>query len=139
MSIYGNKFLFILTISLLSATGWISCEGQPELLDEETYGNILIELTIVNQMDEVHMGDRSREEFIDEIYQKYDVSSEIFRMSHEHYQRDVEQQMKRVEELGKRLRSERETIQQAEKEFRQKQDQDSTAAVDSLRDININL
>jgi hypothetical protein len=95
-----------------------ACEKEQELLDEDVYGKVLIELTIVNQMDEAHLGDSSREELRDQIYNKYNVTRELFRVSHDVYQRDMENQMRRVEEYSRILRAERDTVQQLEREYR---------------------
>lgn len=95
-----------------------ACEKEQELLDEDVYGKVLIELTIVNQMDEAHLGDSSREELRDQIFNKYNVTRELFRVSHDVYQRDMENQMRRVEEYSRILRAERDTVQQLEREYR---------------------
>lgn len=111
----------------------LACEEPPEIMDEEVYGNVLIELTIVNQMDEAHLGDSTREELRDDIYEKYNVSRELFRLSHDVYQRDMENQMRRVEDYSRRLRAERDTVQQLEREHRL--DEGSQIVRDSLRTI----
>jgi hypothetical protein len=110
-----------------------ACEKEQELLDEDVYGKVLIELTIVNQMDEAHLGDSSREELRDQIYNKYNVTRELFRVSHDVYQRDMENQMRRVEEYSRILRAERDTVQQLEREYRL--EVGTRSVQDSLRTI----
>ena len=95
------------------------CSEKPDdVMDEELYGNVLIELTIINHMDESQLGERTPEQLRDRVFEKYSVTREQFRISHEYYQLDMQKQMQRVEEYSERLRAERDSIQQAERQFR---------------------
>jgi hypothetical protein len=127
--------LVIILFSFLSLAFIQACSDEPEmLLDEETYGNVLVELTIVNQLDEAQLGNRTREELRDEVFLKYSVTREEFRISHDYYQRDMQGQMRRVEVLSERLRAERDSIQEAERSFRL--DRETLRVRDSLSQAN---
>lgn len=133
-----NHTLVLLLFSILSLAFLQACSDEPEmLLDEETYGNVLVELTIVNQLDEAQLGDRTQEEMRDEVFQKFSVSREEFRISHDYYQRDMQGQMQRVEILSERLRAERDSIQEAERRFRL--DRETQRVRDSLSQASDSL
>lgn len=112
-----SAFTRILLLLLVTAV-FQACSSEPDVLEEGVYGDVLIELTIVNHMDESQLGDRTPEQMRDSIFQKYSVTREEFRSAHDYYQRDMQNQMQRVEEYSKRLRAERDSIQEAEKQFR---------------------
>lgn len=114
-----STFISFLLLLLITAA-FQACSKEPDVLEEEVYGNVLIELTIVNHMDEAQLGDRTPEQMRDSIFQKYSVTREEFRSAHDYYQRDMQNQMLRVEEFSNRLRAERDSIQEAEKQFRLK-------------------
>ena len=112
-------FRLTIILALLSLTLFQACSDEPDqLLDEETYSNVLAELTIVNQIEETYLGDRTKEQLRKEVFEKYQVTREQFRISHDYYQRDMESQIQRVEEIRQRLRADRDSIQEAEREFR---------------------
>ncbi|PWN06421.1 DUF4296 domain-containing protein [Rhodohalobacter mucosus] len=113
--IRGSIIIFLL---LLVAAAIQGCSTEPDVLEEEVYGDVLIELTIVNHMDESQLGDRTPAELRDSIFQKYGVTREEFRSAHDYYQRNMQNQMLRIEEYSDRLRAERDSIQEAEKQFR---------------------
>jgi hypothetical protein len=94
-----------------------ACEKEPELVDEELYKSILMELAILNQMDQELLGDRDKSELRQEIFAKYGVEQENFGRSHEIYQSNIDAQMERVNEIQDRLKAERDSIQAAERRY----------------------
>jgi hypothetical protein len=94
-----------------------ACEKEPELVDEELYKSILMELAILNQMDQELLGDRDKSELRQEIFAKYGVEQENFGRSHEIYQSNIDAQMERVNEIKDRLKAERDSIQEAERRY----------------------
>ena len=99
--------LFLLTIN--------ACEEEPELVNEELYKTIMIELAILNQMDQEILGERNKAELREEIFENYGVEEEKFGRSHEIYQSDIDAQMERVKDIQDRLKAERDSIQAAER------------------------
>jgi hypothetical protein len=110
--------IFLLILSAFFLLMLPACESSPDILEEELYEKLLLEFSLLNQMDEAFLQENPREELQEKIYDQYGVSEENFRRSHEYYQRNIENQIMRIEELGLLLRQERDSIQQVEREYR---------------------
>ena len=95
-----------------------ACEKDPELVDEELYKSIMVELAILNHMDQEILGERDKAELRDEIFERYGVEEEKFGRSHEIYQSDIDAQMERVKDIQDRLKTERDSIQAAERRYK---------------------
>lgn len=125
--------IFLPLILMLSA-----CSGEDEIMEEELYMNIVAEFSIINQMDDSAFRDLSREEKREAIYEHFGVTEEEFRISHDYYQSDVATQLTRMEAVAAMLRAERDSIQDAEREFRQKLEllkREQEQAADSLETV----
>jgi hypothetical protein len=120
--------LFVLIVSPLFLL-IPACDQDPEVLEEEVYEQLLIEFTILNQMDESYLGGRSIDDLREKVYSNYNITQEKFHKSHEYYQQNIPEQLERIEKIGLRLRQERDSVQTAERQFRTQQSQHP----DSLR------
>ena len=110
--------IFLLILSTFFLLMIPACESTPDVLEEELYGKLLLEFSLLNQMDEAFLQEKPREELQIKIYDRYGVSEEKFRRSHEYYQRNIDKQLERIEVLGQLLRQERDSVQIAEREHR---------------------
>ncbi len=92
------------------------CDDQ-DLLEENVYEQVALELIILNQIDENVLSPEEKEELRNQIFDHYDTTEEQFRNTHSYFQQDAVEQMERMEKLGIELRNKRDHIQEAEREF----------------------
>jgi len=130
-----KSYLKFLLFSVVLLT-FSACEKEAELVDEELYKTIMIELTILNQMDRDLLGDREKTELREEIFESYGVDEQKFSRSHEIYQSDIEAQMERVREIQDRLRAERDSVQAAERKYRDETKPDPDEIREQIRNRN---
>lgn len=121
-------FVVVLLITILSC----SSESSPpnELIDEETYQQMFMEFAIINQLDQQLLQETSRDELRDLVYEHYNITEQQFRISHEYYEQQVDQQLERVKEMSKTLRAERDSLLAIEDEYEKLS---TPEQVDSLR------
>lgn len=125
------KKLFFVIILLITVIGCSSESTPPdELIDEQTYQQMFMEFAIINQLDQRLLKKRSQEEFRQMVYEHYDVTEEEFRISHEYYEQQVDEQLERVKEMSKILRAERDSLLTIEREYGKLT---SPERIDSLR------
>lgn len=106
--------VFILFIMLAACT-----DSEPEnLISEEVYEMIFIELAIIDQVEEVLLGEYSRQELRQEMYAHYGVSAEEFANTHQFYEQNIDEQLRRIDRINDRLRNERTFIDESERDFR---------------------
>lgn len=119
---------FILPFLLLIFS---SCnqDNSDNLLSEATYKDIFLELAIVNHIDTLLLANITREELIDQIFDHYEITPEEFRKTHDEFEKDIDQQLKRMEQILVMLREERERIDAIEQEYHRQQREPA----DSLR------
>lgn len=101
---YLRLFLSILLIFILA-----NCSDDPQkpdnLIDEDTYTDLMIELQLIRAYGENAETDSTTiDSLTTEVFQKYDVSAESFMESHEYYEHFPEQQKARTEEAIERLK-----------------------------------
>lgn len=108
----------LITLILFTALLAFSCTEKDEIIDEEVYTNLLLEFSILNAMNEAYLGDLTHDDFRLKILAEYDVTAEEFRKSHEYYQQNILEQLDRMEQIGKMLRQERDSVQIAERDYR---------------------
>lgn len=122
------KRIIFLVLMTVFASG---CDfgSSDKIMDEQTYEDIFIELAFLDQFDEKLLNDISKEEMRTQIFDHYGVTSEQFRIAHEHYQSRVDEQLDRLERIGERIREERDKVNEAERKFKEA-DKDE---LDSLR------
>lgn len=101
-----------------------------ELIDEETYEQMFMEFAIINQLDQNLLQYTTRDELRNKVYEYYGVTEQEFRVSHEYYESQVEQQIDRVLEMTNILREERDTLNVIERKYREAL---RDGRVDSLR------
>lgn len=130
-------YLKIALVPILLLT-FNTCEEKPELVDEELYKTLMVELAILNQMDDEILGNRDKTELWEEIFLSYGVDEQNFRRSHEIYQSNIDAQMKRVIDIQDRLRTERDSIQAAERRYKDENKPDSDEIREQIRNRNRN-
>ncbi len=127
------KKLFFGFLLLITTLGCSSESTPPdELIDEQTYQQMFMEFTIINQFDQRILEEKSQEEFRQLVYEHYDVTEEEFRISHEYYEQQVDEQLDRVREMSKILRAERDSLITVEREYKKIT---SPEQADSLRQV----
>lgn len=134
MKLTLSALLFSLLFFSLSA-----CEEEPEIIDEELYKTLITELAIVNQMDEELLSDKTLEEKREEVFDHYGVSRELFDLSHDIYQSDIDAQMERIKDVQDRLRTERDSVQAAERRHREENRIDPDSIRKQIRDRHSEL
>jgi len=116
----------------------VACnDNKPEgLLSEDTYIAVFSELLVINQISDSQLGSVNRAYLIENIYEKYNTTEEQFRISHEHYQKDPEKQVLRVDKVEDFITSERDTIQAKLRKHQNEMLDRERARADSLDAIN---
>lgn len=111
------------------------CDNTPDLLiDEETYKQLFIEITMLNHIDEKSLHLKEKEELTDMVFEHYQVTREMFRFSHNYYEADIEAQLKRMDEVSLLLRNERDKVIELEKIH----ESENRESLDSLRQRILN-
>lgn len=112
-----NRFFFFF---IILSTALISCSTSPpeNLLDEDTYINIFLELAILDQYDPLLLEQAAREEYQEKIFERYGITYEDFRISHNYYEQFIQDQIERTDRASQLLRAERDSIHQHENEYR---------------------
>jgi response regulator RpfG family c-di-GMP phosphodiesterase len=113
-----NKFLLIFAAALI----FISCqedEKPQDILPEERYEKVFIELTIADQMNEELLKEKTRRDYREEIFNEYDITEEKFNRSHRYYEQRVDEQIARMEQINLKLREVRDTLATLERSFEQ--------------------
>ncbi|TVQ64572.1 MAG: DUF4296 domain-containing protein [Balneolaceae bacterium] len=107
-----NSLLFyVLPVVLLSAC----VQNDERLIEEEVYKKLFIDITLINHMDQRLLNDITKDELIHMVYEKHNVTHEMFRYSHDFYESDIESQLKRMDDISAILRNERDKIIELEK------------------------
>lgn len=123
----------LLTLFLVMA---MSCSDKPpeEVLSEEQYENLFMELAILNQTDANLIDDEERIELRNDIYSKYNTDEERFRITHEYYESRIPEQLERMERISLNLRAERDSISAVQRRYREANKENA----DSLRQRLLN-
>ncbi|MEX1010584.1 MAG: DUF4296 domain-containing protein [Balneolaceae bacterium] len=105
---------------LLLLNGCQSEEPPEELLSEELYMEILTEMILTRGI--AYMTERGvdedslRQAYRVELFDHYEVPPEHFTISHEYYQRDLEQQRDRLTHIREVLREEHRAVSETRPE-----------------------
>lgn len=86
---------------------WGCNQNEPpsNLIEEDTYVDLLVELQLVKSFRESMAEDSGAVDSLQKrIYEKYNITEEQFRLSHNFYQEQYKEQKKRVDEAIERLR-----------------------------------
>lgn len=130
------KRLLIAVIFLMITFGCSSESSPPdELIDEQTYEQMFMEFAIINQLDQRLLQKTSQEKLRQLVYEHYNVTEEEFRISHEYYERQIDDQLERVKEMSRTLRAERDSLLTIEREYEKLT---TPEQVDSLRQALLN-
>lgn len=118
-------FCFILFIPVSG------CEkNEPDyLIEEDTYILMFAELAIIDQYDPNLLKNRSKKDIQELVYQKYNVTEEDFRRSHQFYEENLEAQLDRLKKVNLILREERDSVNVKERQIKDK----NKLSADSLR------
>lgn len=112
-----RKFFIILAAFTLISGCEPETSNEDEIIDEQTYEHMFIEFAIINQLDQRLLKNSSREELRNKVYQHYGVTQEEFRISHEYYEQNIDEQLERVKEINKILRAERDSVQAIQRRY----------------------
>ncbi len=83
----------LIGVSLLFA----GCTDRPsDLIDEETYINILVEIHILHAVDNKYEDYRKTLDMQESVLEHYDISIEKFDRSHQYYSLDTDAQRERI-------------------------------------------
>lgn len=130
-----SKF-YVIGIVLLSGS-LISCVGpeRPEppanLIPEDHYIDLLIDMQHIKTWRNVKPDSINADSLKGLIYDRYDITEDHFLSSHTYYQKQVEQQVVRIEEVIRRLEAERDYIQAHIDSLKSVQnEQDSLSVID---------
>lgn len=117
--------------SLLILFALTACEEtEPDfLIDEDTYILVFAELAIIDQYDPNLLKNRTKADVRELVYQKYNITKEDFRRSHDYYEENIEAQLERLEKVNLILREERDAVDDLERELKEK----NRLTADSLR------
>lgn len=97
-------FLSILLVFILASCS-DDLQKPDDLIDEDTYTNLMVELQLIRSYGENAETDSTTiDSLTTEVFQKYDVTAESFMESHEYYEHFPEQQKARTEEAIERLK-----------------------------------
>lgn len=113
-----KKLLGMVAVFLLFAGCDTQSSKPEELIDEETYERMFIEFALINQLDERLKKNRPEEELRQMVYDHYGVTREQFRLSHQYYEQNIDDQLKRVNKMTQSLKTERDTLVVIEREFK---------------------
>lgn len=101
-------FLFVILISAIA----ISCNSKPKppenLIGEDTYIDLMIELQLLKVYQANSRADSTRiDSLLQAVFEKYDVTSKQFKSSHAYYQNQLKNQSERIDKAIERLRKDR--------------------------------
>lgn len=98
--------IFLYTLSIFILASCSDDHQKPDnLIDEDTYTDLMIELQLIRSYGENAETDSTTiDSLTSGVFQKYDVSAEAFLESHEYYEHFPEQQKARTEEAIERLK-----------------------------------
>lgn len=112
----SNIFSFWFEI-LLAALIFSACVGPEKipkpknLIPEEKYIDLMVEIQHIITYRNANPDSSDADSLKLVVFEKYDVTNEQYVASHHYYQRQVDQQIKRVDEALKKLKTEEKYIQ----------------------------
>ncbi len=99
-------FIFLLASFLFSCDS--KNEPPENLIGEDKYINLLIELQLLKTYQARSRADSALiDSLLNEVFNKYDVTSIQFKKSHRYYQSNIEKQSERIDLAIDRLRKDR--------------------------------
>src|SRR5690625_5404522 len=91
------KRYFFLTLIAVFTFAACSTSTPDQLLDEETYINLFIELAVLDQYDPLLLEQKQKEQLQEQILESYGVTFKEFRDSHDYYEKSLQVQIRRTE------------------------------------------
>lgn len=124
-----RNFLFLILVFPL-----LTCQkNTPDnLIPEEKYLQIFTELIVLNQISDEQLNGLSMENLEEQIFEKYEVTQEEFRISHTHYQKDPEKQLERIRLIEESIQKQRKELQEKFNDDRERLLEESAAEPDTL-------
>src|SRR5690625_4035420 len=101
------KRYFFLTLIAVFTFAACSTSTPDQLLDEETYINLFIELAVLDQYDPLLLEQKQKEELQEQILESDGDTFKEVRDSHDYYEKSLRDQIRRTERETPRLRAER--------------------------------
>lgn len=96
-----------------------SVNAPDELIPEDTYIDLLAELHLLSALEQTYPDSTLRDDGLEQILLRYNISIETFEESHEHYLRDVDEQRRRLDEANRRLKEEFDRLNEITRELRE--------------------
>ena len=107
MMVFGRfsalLIFFTIAMILFSVTAGCEQDAPKDLIDEETYIEILVELHLLAGMKELDDNEKRFYAGQEAILSHYNITREQFRRSHGYYHQDMHEQQARYSEVRKRL------------------------------------
>ena len=83
-------------------------DAPDNVLNEETYTNLMVELQLLKSYQQkIKLDSLSADSIRRKIFEKYHTSNQQFQKSHRYYRQDVENQSKRISTAIEKLRKDR--------------------------------
>lgn len=101
------KFWYIIILYIIISLGGCMQETQKpkDLIDEDKYINLLVELQLVRSYGESTQTDSlTVDSLTSEVFKRYEISAENFWTSHKYYQSFPQKQKVRIEKAIERLK-----------------------------------
>lgn len=127
-----KKLKTLLPLLLLIIFTACGDEKPEDVMEEDIYVTVFSELLVVNQLSDEQLDDANRQDLVDDIYEKYNTSEEEFKASHLYYQKQPEEQLKRLDVIEEMISAERDTIQASLREYQDEELRKQRAEADSL-------
>lgn len=126
-----KKIKYLIPLLLIMFAG---CEDQkPDgVIAEDKYVTVFAELIVVDQITDNQLGPISKQQLIDEVYEKHNLTEDEFRISHTYYQQQPEAQVQLVKRVEEFILSERDTIQALLREHQDEELRKRREIADSL-------
>ncbi|MEQ8523535.1 DUF4296 domain-containing protein [Gracilimonas sp.] len=103
-------FLF-LVVTVFGCLGPEETPKPDNLIDEQNYIDLLIEMQHISTYRDARIEDVNADSLKSLIYNKFNITEEQFLATHEYYQKQVDRQIKRVNEAIRQLENEEQYIQ----------------------------
>ncbi len=128
------RIIITIISALLLLSGCSGDQKPDDLIAEQTYIKLMAELQLTKAYWDILPADSlAADSLRREVYEKYDITEERFKLSHRYYQQQPVEQQRRIEEAIELLRVD-------EVEGQEKQDSSKAEARDTLgiRTVNSN-
>lgn len=111
---FGVKYFLFLSLLTISLSGCLKPEKAPRpknLISEQNYIDLLVEMQHINTYKNVQPDSISADSLKDLVYQKFDITEQQYLDSHTYYQQNTKRQLERIDEAIRQLEQEQQYIQ----------------------------